>query len=76
MAGEVTVTEQRQRMRSKLGRGKGLLDWIKLCRRFKQQNGADQQIIVTFEELQRHNTEDDCWTAFRGVICNPVTLET
>lgn len=68
MAGKISVTEQRLRMRSKPGRGRGLLDWIKLCRRFKQENGAYQQIIVTVEELQRHNTEDDCWTAFRG--CN------
>ena len=66
MAGQISVIEQRQRVRTKLGPGKGLLDWIKLCRRFKQQNVVDQQISVTFEELQKHNTETDCWTAFQG----------
>ena len=66
MAGQISVIEQRQRVRTKLGPGKGLLDWIKLCRRFKQQNGVDQQITVTFEEMQKHNTENDCWTAFQG----------
>lgn len=66
MAGQISLAEQRQRTRTKLGPGKGLLDWIKLCRRFKQQNGAYQEIIVTIEELQKHNTENDCWTAFRG----------
>lgn len=65
MGSQVTIAEQRQRVRVKLGPGKGLLDWIKLCRRF-QSNAGD--IIVTFEELQKHNTEDDCWTAFRGDI--------
>ena len=66
MAGQISVIEQRQRVRTKLGPGKGLLDWIKLCRRFKQQNVVDQQTTVTFEELQKHNTENDCWTAFQG----------
>ena len=68
MAGQLAITERKQRIRSVLGSGKGLLDWIKLCRRFKQQNSAGEQITVSFEELQRHNTEGDCWTAFRGCI--------
>ena len=64
----ITITEHRQRLRTKLGPGKGLLEWIKLCRRFKQQKCAASEhlIVVTLEELQRHNKEDDCWTAFRG----------
>lgn len=66
MDGQVTIAERRQRLRTQLGPGKGLLDWIKLCRRFKQQNSESGHIVVTFEELQKHNKEDDCWTAFRG----------
>lgn len=67
MAEWVTVTDQRQRRRSKLDPGKGLLDWIKLCRKHKQQlNGTDQMQIIAFEELHKHNSENDCWTAFRG----------
>ena len=63
-----TVTEHRQHLRTKRGPGKGLLDWIKLCRRFKPQSEQKraEHIVVTFEELQRHNKEDDCWIAFRG----------
>ena len=67
MAGRMTVTDPRQRRRSKLDPGKGLLDWIKLCRKYKQQNDTDQLQMVAFEELQKHNSEDDCWTAFRGI---------
>lgn len=67
MAERVTVTDQRQRRRSKLDPGKGLLDWIKLCRKYKQQISIVNQFeVVTFEEMQKHNSEDDCWTVFRG----------
>jgi len=67
MAVRVTVTDQRQRRRSKLDPGKGLLDWIKLCRKYKQQISIVNQFeVVTFEEMQKHNSEDDCWTVFRG----------
>ena len=65
MAAQVSVSQQRQRLRGKRAPGKGLLDWIKLCRSFKQQT-VNQNQIISFEELQKHNTEDDCWTAFRG----------
>ena len=67
MAERVTVTDQRPRRRSKLDPGKGLLDWIKLCRKHKQQlNDTDQMQIVAFEELHKHNSENDCWIAFGG----------
>ena len=77
MAGQISVAQQRQRLRSKRAPGKGLLDWIKLCRSFKQQT-ANQTQIVSFEELRKHNTEEDCWTAFRGEfkatdLCNDTT---
>jgi len=66
MAGQVAIAEQKQQnRRGKLGAGKGLLSWIKLCRKYKQEN-ASSQTVVTFEELQKHDTENDCWTAFRG----------
>ena len=66
MDSQGTIAEHRQRIRVKRGPGKGLLDWIKLCRSFKQQNTAGRIGVVTFEELRKHNKEDDCWTAFRG----------
>ena len=66
MASQVSIAQQRQRVRGKRGPGKGLLDWIKLCRSFKRQTDPNQ--VITFEELRKHNTEDDCWTAFRGEL--------
>lgn len=66
MDSQGTIAEHRQRIRVKRGPGKGLLDWIKLCRSFKQQNQGAGRSVVTFEELRKHNKEDDCWTAFRG----------
>ena len=48
--------------------GKGLIDWIRLCRG----KGTDLtgvggvRITVTPEQLSVHNTEEDCWTAVRG----------
>ena len=68
MADQVSVIQQRQRVRSKRGPGKGLLDWIKLCRSFNRKTDPNQ--MITFEELRKHNTEDDCWTAFRGELAN------
>lgn len=65
MAAQVSVAEQRQRARTKRGPGKGLLEWIKLCRSFRSQQTNPNQLI-TYEELRKHNTEEDCWTAFRG----------
>jgi len=69
MAGRVTTAEPNRR--GKLGAGKGLLGWIKLCRKYKQENNASSQTVITFEELRKHDTENDCWTAFRGIaICD------
>ena len=48
--------------------GKGLIDWIRLCR----SKGTDLtgvggvRITVTPEQLAQHNKEEDCWTAVRG----------
>ena len=71
MASQIPVAQQRQRVRSKRGPGKGLLDWIKLCRSFRTNQQADPDRVITFEELRKHNTEDDCWTAFRGNVAFP-----
>ena len=52
----------------KMPPGKGLIDWIRLCRG----KGTDLtgvggvRITVTPEQLSVHNTEEDCWTAVRG----------
>ena len=54
--------------RGKLGPGCSLLDWIRLCRSKKDLgcNGGKPR-PVTEEELARHNTPDDAWTAIRGM---------
>lgn len=45
----------------------GLLDWIKLCRSGKDLTGVGgNKLNVTEEELARHNTPEDAWTAIRG----------
>ena len=61
----------------KMPPGKGLIDWIRLCRG----KGTDLtgvggvRITVTPEQLSVHNTEKDCWTAVRGTeILSPSHL--
>ena len=52
----------------KLGKGCSLMDWIRLCRSKKSEfccnDGTPRN--VTEEELSRHNTKEDAWTAIRG----------
>lgn len=54
----------------KLGKGCSLLDWIRLCRSKKGELGAPggEKRPVTLAELAEHNTEDDAWTAIRGML--------
>ena len=64
----------------KLGPGCGLLDWIRLCRSGQDlaQNGGTPK-MVTLEELSLHNTEEDAWTAIRGMqltsLCNHARVQ-
>lgn len=53
--------------RKALGPGCGLLDWIRLCRSGKDLTSTGGKTLrVTQEELEKHNTIDDAWTAIRG----------
>ena len=54
----------------KLGKGCSLLDWIRLCRNKKGELGAPggEKRPVTLAELAEHSTEDDAWTAIRGML--------
>ena len=68
--GAATKSESRAKpaRRTKLGPGCSLLDWIRLCRSKKDLgcNGGKPR-PVTEEELAKHNTPGDAWTAIRGM---------
>lgn len=43
------------------------MDWIRFTKSGKDLTGLRGRLIeVTEEELQKHNTRDDCWTCIRG----------
>lgn len=51
----------------KMPPGCGLLDWIRLCRKNKDLAGTGGEVQpITQEELAKHCTEEDAWTAIRG----------
>ena len=53
--------------RVNLGPGCGMLDWIRLCKNTKDMSGTGGEVLtVTEDELARHCTSEDAWTAIRG----------
>uniref|UniRef100_A0A671V9X7 Cytochrome b5 reductase 4 n=1 Tax=Sparus aurata TaxID=8175 RepID=A0A671V9X7_SPAAU len=51
--------------------GHSLMDWIRFSKSGKDLTGLRGRLIeVTQEELQKHNTRDDCWTCIRGMVYN------
>ncbi|KAM7420043.1 hypothetical protein PAMA_014652 [Pampus argenteus] len=51
--------------------GHSLMDWIRFSKSGKDLTGLRGRLIeVTKEELQKHNTRDDCWTCIRGMVYN------
>lgn len=59
--------------RKALGPGCGLLDWIRLCRSGKDLTSTGgKTLCVTQEELEKHNTVDDAWTAIRGTYVHAI----
>lgn len=67
-----SLLSRRSVSKRKLPPGKGLIDWIRLCRtKGKDMTGVGGiRISVTPQMLSEHNTEEDCWTAIRGVVYN------
>lgn len=56
--------------------GYSMFDWNKVCNSGNDMSGTKGQLLqVSHEELARHCTEGDLWTAVRGVVYN-VTLFT
>jgi cytochrome b involved in lipid metabolism len=48
--------------------GYSLFEWRKLC-----ESGAlseRQTLHVNLDDISKHNTEEDCWTAIRGKVYN------
>ena len=63
----VSQKKPASKSRRKLGPGCGMLDWIRLCRSGKDLTSTGgEKLTVKLEELARHNTREDCWTAIRG----------
>ncbi|XP_056290478.1 cytochrome b5 reductase 4 [Pseudoliparis swirei] len=51
--------------------GHSLMDWIRFSKSGKDLTGLRGRLIeVTQEELQKHNTREDCWTCIRGMVYN------
>ncbi|XP_077430750.1 cytochrome b5 reductase 4 [Vanacampus margaritifer] len=51
--------------------GHSLMDWIRFSKSGKDLTGLRGRLIeVTQEELQKHNTRNDCWTCIRGMVYN------
>uniref|UniRef100_A0A8C7CH80 Cytochrome b5 reductase 4 n=2 Tax=Oncorhynchus kisutch TaxID=8019 RepID=A0A8C7CH80_ONCKI len=51
--------------------GHSLMDWISVAKSGQDLTGLRGRLIdVTGEELQKHNTRDDCWTCIRGMVYN------
>uniref|UniRef100_A0A4W5RL49 Cytochrome b5 reductase 4 n=1 Tax=Hucho hucho TaxID=62062 RepID=A0A4W5RL49_9TELE len=56
---------------SALKPGHSLMDWIRVAKSGRDLTGLRGRLIdVTEEELQKHNTRDDCWTCIRGMVYN------
>ncbi|XP_033971537.1 cytochrome b5 reductase 4 [Trematomus bernacchii] len=67
----VAPSGQSGRNKVALKPGHSLMDWIRFSKSGKDLTGLRGRLIeVTKEELQKHNTRDDCWTCIRGMVYN------
>ncbi|XP_054477451.1 cytochrome b5 reductase 4 [Anoplopoma fimbria] len=67
----VAPSGQSGRNKVSLKPGHSLMDWIRFSKSGKDLTGLRGRLIeVTQEELQKHNTRDDCWTCIRGMVYN------
>uniref|UniRef100_A0AAQ4QEM9 Cytochrome-b5 reductase n=1 Tax=Gasterosteus aculeatus aculeatus TaxID=481459 RepID=A0AAQ4QEM9_GASAC len=67
----VAASGQSGRNKVALKPGHSLMDWIRFSKSATDLTGLRGRLIeVTQEELQRHNTRNDCWTCIRGMVYN------
>ncbi|CAJ1061879.1 cytochrome b5 reductase 4 [Xyrichtys novacula] len=67
----VAPSGQSGRNKVALKPGHSLMDWIRFAKSGKDLTGLRGRLIeVTSEELQKHNTREDCWTCIRGMVYN------
>ncbi|XP_029308037.1 LOW QUALITY PROTEIN: cytochrome b5 reductase 4 [Cottoperca gobio] len=67
----VAPSGQSGRNKVSLKPGHSLMDWIRFSKSGKDLTGLRGRLIeVTKDELQKHNTKDDCWTCIRGMVYN------
>ncbi|KAM9851616.1 cytochrome b5 reductase 4 isoform 2-T2 [Aulostomus maculatus] len=67
----VAPSGQSERNKVALKPGHSLMDWIRFAKSGKDLTGLRGRLIeVTQEELQKHNTREDCWTCIRGMVYN------
>ncbi|XP_008277742.1 cytochrome b5 reductase 4 [Stegastes partitus] len=67
----VAPSGQSGRNKVALKPGHSLMDWIRFSKSGKDLTGLRGRLIeVTQEELQKHNTRDDCWTCIRDMVYN------
>ncbi|XP_013879094.1 cytochrome b5 reductase 4 isoform X1 [Austrofundulus limnaeus] len=67
----VSSSAQSGRNKVALKPGHSLMDWIRFAKSAKDLTGLRGRLIeVTQEQLQKHNTREDCWTCIQGLVYN------
>uniref|UniRef100_A0A3P8Z8P5 Cytochrome-b5 reductase n=1 Tax=Esox lucius TaxID=8010 RepID=A0A3P8Z8P5_ESOLU len=67
----VAPAGQSSRNKVVLKPGHSLMDWIRVAKSGRDLTGLRGRVLdVTEEELQKHNTREDCWTCIRGMVYN------
>lgn len=67
----VAAGGQTGRSKVALKPGHSLMDWIRFAKSGKDLTGLRGRLMeVTQEELQKHNSREDCWTCIRGMVYN------
>ncbi|KAI8987706.1 cytochrome b5-like heme/steroid binding domain-containing protein [Mycotypha africana] len=62
--------QPKNRQKVRLEPGHSPLDWAKLCSSGKDLRGVTQLSRYTLDDLKKHKTEDDAWTAIHGKVYN------